>query len=134
MGNIVQFIPNPPAGVVGSFFVGTDGVPFHTAPGFVVSNNRDGTMTRYDFPNGDFTQPPALSTFAAGGFRGDITNVGPDNCLYVTQRGTRFDDGTTLSPLPNSLVRICPNFVPPPGLNPPKFVIGDLDAIVSVIM
>ncbi len=120
-GNLVQAIPNP-GGVVGSFCVGPDGVAFHTAPTFVVSNNRDGTMTRYDFPNGDFTQPPTLSTLASGGFRGDFTQVGPDNCLYVTQLGTRFSD-STLSFDP-SVVRICPDFVPPPGVKPPTCPIG----------
>lgn len=127
-GNIVQVIPNP-GGVAGSFCVGADGVAFHIAPTFVVSNNRDGTMTRYDFPNSDFTQPPSVSTFASGGFRGDLTQVGPDNCLYVSQRRTRFIDSTVSSNA--SLVRVCPNFVPPPGVKPPSFVIGDLDATVG---
>jgi hypothetical protein len=91
-----------------------DGIAFKaTAPKFVVSNNGDGTITRYDFPGDDYTQTPTQSLLAAGGFRGDLSQVGPDGCLYVTQAGTRFDDGTVGST--NSLVRICSGFAPPPG-------------------
>jgi hypothetical protein len=127
-GDIVQVIPNP-GGVPGAFCVGTDGVAFHNAPDFVVSTNRNGTMTRYDFPNGDFIQPPAVSAFASGGFRGDFTQVGPDACLYVTQLGTRFSDMTVS--LDRSVVRICPNFAPPPGVVSAPFVIGDGNADVG---
>jgi hypothetical protein len=92
-----------------------DGIAFHTQdPKFVVTNNTDGTMTRLDFPANDYSQSATVSTFASGGFRGDLTQVGPDNCLYLTQAGTRFDDGTIASQ--NSLVRICPGFTPPPGV------------------
>lgn len=105
-----------------------DGVAFHTAPEFVVTNNNDGTITRFDFPSNDFTQTPSRSLLGAGGFRGDLTQVGPDGCFYVTQAGSRFLDGATSAD--NSIVRICPNFVPPPGVIPAagSFVIGDLDA------
>lgn len=127
-GDIVQVIPNP-GGVAGSFCVGTDGVAFHKAPDFVVSTDRNGTMTRYEFPNGDFTQPPAVSIFGSGGFRGDFTQVGPDSCLYVTQLGTRFSDMTVS--LDRSVVRICPSFVPPPGVVSTPFVIGDANADVG---
>ena len=107
-GAIVQNIPL----TVG---VGPDGIAFHAAaPQFVVTNNNDGTMTRFDFPNNDFTMTPTQTLFASGGFRGDMTQVGPDGCLYATQKGTRYDDGTTSSA--NSLVRICPGFAPPPGV------------------
>lgn len=127
-GALVQVIPNP-GGVPGSFCVGTDGVAFHKAPDFVVSANRDGTMTRYDFPNGDFTQPPTVSPFASGGFRGDFSQVGRDACLYVSQLGTRFSDMTvSLAP---SVVQICPSFAPPPGVIPASFVIGDGNAVVG---
>jgi len=107
-----------------------DGVAFHTAPDFLVTNNNDGTISRFDFPFGDFTMPPSVSVFASGGFRGDLAQVGPDNCLYVTQAGTRFLNGATSSD--NSVVRICPGF-PPPGVIPldGSFVIGDLDATVG---
>jgi sugar lactone lactonase YvrE len=106
-GSIVQ--------TVGMFSV-PDGIAFHsTGDPFVVTNNTDGTMTRFDFPGNDFTKPPTQSVFASSGFRGDLTQVGADGCLYITQSGTRYDDGVTdgLS----SLVRICPGFAPPPGLN-----------------
>ncbi|MCX2749715.1 GDSL-type esterase/lipase family protein [Arthrobacter sp. MI7-26] len=105
-----------------------DGISFHsTTPPFVVTNNNDGTMTRLDFPNGDFTQTPTLSTFASGGYRGDLTQVGPDGCIYVTQQGTNFPDGTMSGA--NSIVKICPGFAPPSGVGSggaPRFAaIGD---------
>src|ERR1700694_4934572 len=62
-----------------------DGVAFHQNPDFVVTNNNDGTISRFDFPGGDFTMPPTQSLLASGGFRGDLTQVGPDAWLYVTQ-------------------------------------------------
>lgn len=97
----------------------TDGMAFHAgSPQFLVSNNTDGTMTRFDFPAGDYTQPPAQTLFASGGFRGDLTVVGGDSCLYVTQGGTRFADGTTTSN--GSVVKICPGFIPPVGQGGPK--------------
>lgn len=95
----------------------TDGMAFHSvAPHFVLSNNTDGTITRYDFPSDDYTQAPTTSTFASGGFRGDMAQVGPDGCLYLTQNGTRYDDGTTDGN--NSLVRLCFGFAPPVGVAP----------------
>ncbi len=91
-----------------------DGLAFHPgAPPFVVSSNTDGTMTRLDFPDGDFTQPPTQMLFASGGFRGDLANVGADGCMYLSQGGTRFEDGAETEE--GSLVRICPGFAPPPG-------------------
>lgn len=91
-----------------------DGIAFHVNPSFVVTNNADGTMTRFDFPSLDFTAPPVQSLFAFGGFRGDLTQVGPDTCLYLSQNGTRFADNTTSGN--DSIVQICPSFVPPPGV------------------
>src|SRR5207253_5923604 len=92
-----------------------DGISFHaTAPKFVVTNNVDGTMTRLDFPGDNFAMPPELSVFASGGFFGDLTQVGSDGCIYLTQEGTRYDDGTVSGD--PSIVRICPGFAPPPGV------------------
>jgi len=89
-----------------------DDVAFHEAdPQFVVSNNLDGTLTRFDFPANDFTQTPTQSMLAEGGFRGDLLQVGSDTCLYLTQKGTRFSDGTESDD--NSVVRICAGFEPP---------------------
>ncbi|MCU1450334.1 MAG: hypothetical protein JWP02_2504 [Acidimicrobiales bacterium] len=102
----------------------TDGMAFHSAtPKFVLSNNTDGTMTRFDFANDDYTQVPTQSTFASGGFRGDLAQVGSDTCLYVVQSGTRFDDGTETGE--GSLVRICPGFAPPVGATtcPPNYTV-----------
>jgi hypothetical protein len=90
----------------------TDGIAFHEdAPRFVVSNNTDGTVTRYDFPGNDFTQVPTQSLLASGGFRGDLLQVGRDRCAYLTQSTTRFDDGAISGA--GSLVRLCPGFASP---------------------
>ncbi len=95
-----------------------DGIAFKASPPrFVVSGNTDGTMTRFDFPGDDYTQPPTQSVFASGGFRSDLSQVGSDGCLYQSQSGTRYDDGTTTGD--NSLVRICPGFAPPAGVEGP---------------
>ena len=89
-----------------------DGISFHASPPqFVVTNNTDGTMTRFDFPGNDFTMPPVQSVFASGGFRGDLSQVGSDGCIYLSQDGTRFNNGSTTSN--SSLVRICGGFAPP---------------------
>ncbi len=91
-----------------------DGIAFKaSAPKFVVTVNGNGTITRFDFPADDYTQAPVQSLLASGGFRGDLSQVGPDGCLYLTQNRTRFDDATIGSS--NSLVRICSGFAPPPG-------------------
>jgi hypothetical protein len=107
-----------------------DGVAFHaSSPKFVVTNNIDGTMTRFDFPGDDYSAPPAPSVFASGGFRGDLTQVGPDGCIYLTQDGVRYDDLTESAPEDpdNSVVRVCGGFAPPPGVETPQEagVIGD---------
>jgi hypothetical protein len=87
-----------------------DGIAFHLS-GLVITNNTDGTMSAVDVS----TSPPTVSLFASGGFRGDLTQVGPDGCLYATQAGTRYRDGTVTGE--NSVVRICPDFAPPPGVS-----------------
>ena len=81
-------------------------------------------MTRFDFAKADTRRPPtAMSTFASGGFRGDLAQVGADGCIYATQAplvanggtsGTRYDNDVTSSD--NSLVQICGGFVTPPGV------------------
>jgi hypothetical protein len=116
-GSLVQHVPMTSE---------PDGVAFHAGDGFVVTNNVDGTMTRFDFPAGDYTQAPTQALFASGGFRGDLLQVGPDGCIYLTQKGTRYDDGTErpsadpfdpeFSSAENSVVRICGGFAPPPGV------------------
>ncbi len=95
-----------------------DGIAFHaTTPPFIVTNNTDGTITRFDFPLNNFAATPTQSVLASGGGRSDLSQVGPDNCLYGTQDSfTRYNDGTVTSE--SSLVRICPNFLPPPGVSP----------------
>jgi uncharacterized repeat protein (TIGR01451 family) len=112
------------------------GIGFHaTSPKFVVTNNQDGTITRFDFPNDDYTAAPTATQFASGGFRGDLMQAGPDSCLYVTQNGTRYDNGTQDNEA-NSIVQICSGFATPPGItpNPPPppsslcgFVYNDFD-------
>lgn len=103
-----------------------DGISFHgSAPRFVITNNNDGSMTRLDFPGDDYRMAPSLSVFASGGFRGDLTQVGPDSCIYATQMGTRYDNGV-VDRSQNSLVRICPGFAPPPGVTGSNYVaLGD---------
>jgi len=87
-------------------------------PEFVVTLNVDGTMTRFDFPDGDYAQIPVQTPFAGDGFRGELLQVGPDGCLYIPQIGTRFADGTTW-PADGSVVRICGGFAPTAGVSPP---------------
>jgi hypothetical protein len=117
-GTLAQAVPAPGD---------PDGIAFHAnAPHFVVSNNGDGTITRFDFPGDDYTATPTLSTFASGGFRGDLTQVGPDGCLYVSQDdGTRYDDGTVDGN--SSLVRICAGFEPPAGVEGPPSALNCFD-------
>ena len=107
-GRIVQRVP-----------INTEpiGIGFHAdSPKFVVTNNVNGTMTRFDFPGDDYTAPPTVTDFAADGFRGDLMQAGPDGCLYLTQNGTRYNDGEEDDA--NSIVRICPGFATPPGITP----------------
>lgn len=137
---IVQHLP---------MIVEPDGVAFHSVEQFVVTNDEaSGTMSRFDFPGGDYSLPPVAyseiqpvdgggdpvgpplrvygTTFASGGHRGDLTQVGADGCIYATQGrnfdpalfGTRFDDG--VETIEDSVVRICAEngggFEPPPGV------------------
>jgi hypothetical protein len=82
-----------------------DGIAFHAgSPQFVVIDSNNGTMTRFDFPSNDFTQVPIRSEFASGGLRGDLSQVGPDGCLYISQ-------GTG----PADIAQICGGFAPPTG-------------------
>jgi len=79
---------------------------------FAVTNNDDGTMTRFDFPGNDFTQPPTQRVFASGGFGGPFpgnghVQVGPDGCLYLSQGQTRYDNGVVDDTHHHSLVQIC---------------------------
>jgi hypothetical protein len=92
---------------------GPNGIAFHgQAPQFIVTDNLDGTIWRLDFPNG-YAQPAVVTEFASGGFPGDLSQVGPDGCLYVIQEHHRFDDGSSNSNF-NSLVQICDGFDSPP--------------------
>ncbi|HXM95704.1 MAG TPA: hypothetical protein VOA64_15875 [Candidatus Dormibacteraeota bacterium] len=82
-----------------------DGIAFHAAsPQFVVTDNTDGDMTRFDFPSDDFTQPPIRSSFASGGLRGDLSQVGPDGCLYISQ------DLRSSPAAPSDIAQICGGF------------------------
>jgi streptogramin lyase len=91
---------------------GPDGMAFHAGdPKFLVSVNNSGDITRFDFPAGNYAQAPTQSVFASGGFRGDLTQVGSDGCLYASQQFTRFADGATSSA--GSIARICSGFIPP---------------------
>lgn len=122
-GTLVQHVP---------MTAEPDGIAFKaSAPKFVVSSNTNGTMTRFDFPGDDFTQVPVQSVFASGGFRGDLSQVGPDSCLYLTQAGSRYNDNTLTNE--NSLVRVCPGFAPPPGVSQPKTLPENLACATNAI-
>ena len=91
---------------------GADGMAFHAgSPEFLVANDNSGDITRFDFPGGDYTKAPTQSLLASGGSRGDLTAVGSDGCLYVSQENTAFADGTVGGS--GSIVKICPGFIPP---------------------
>ncbi len=91
-----------------------DGIAFHaSAPQFVLTNNTDGSMTRFDFPANDYTLPPTQTVFASGGFRGDMSAVAGDGCLYITQSGTRYANGVVTGE--NSILQICGGFAPTAG-------------------
>ena len=83
-----------------------DGVAFHAgSPKFVVTNDEDGgTMTKFTFAGDNYTAPPTVTTFAAGGFRGDLVQVGADGCIHATQGrnflATDLGTGTTMAPRP----------------------------------
>jgi sugar lactone lactonase YvrE len=91
-----------------------DGIAFHTSnPQFVATNDTDGTLVRFDFPNNDFTQTPSQTVLGSGAGYGDHTGVGPDGCWYVSNGAVKYADGTAAG---TGLVRICPGFQPPPGV------------------
>jgi hypothetical protein len=70
---------------------------------------------------------------ASGAFRGDISQVGPDGCLYVPMEGTRYANGAISDVLntgsDNSVVRICGGFSPPVEIP----VDADGDAIANTV-
>jgi len=96
-----------------------DGAVFHRDPFYLVTNNNDNTISRFDFPADDLRQSPTQTIVASGGFRGDLTAVGADGCYYITQAGTRYANGLTSGD--NSIVRVCSTagkFIPGPGVAP----------------
>ncbi len=111
---------NPEGMLVGPNINPPEGEPISCFPGDTPAG---GTMTRFDFGNGYANAPTAVSTFAAGGFRGDLLQVGADGCIYGTQgpqymaggaNGTRYDNDVETTE--QSIVRICGGFVTPPGV------------------
>jgi hypothetical protein len=94
------------------------GIAFHTGTSvFAVTNNLDGTMTRFDFPGNDFTKAPNQTVLASGGFAGSHLRVGPNGCLYVSQGQTRYDNGVVDDTHHHSLVQLCES-TPPPTQTP----------------
>ena len=87
-----------------------DGMALHIPTNTLFVNTLSGTLERVDLS----VNPHTVTIFASGGFRGDLAEVGPDGCMYLTQAGTNFDDGSVGGE--NSLVRICPDFAQPPGV------------------
>ena len=127
-------VMNRAGAIVQNIFVSAqpDGISFHaTTPKFVVTANTDGTLTRLDFPEDDYSRAPTQSLIASGGFRGDISQVGPDGCLFVPMEGTRFANGI-ISDVQNvgsdnSVVRICGGFSAPPAV-----LDADGDGVLSI--
>jgi uncharacterized protein (TIGR03437 family) len=108
-----------------------DGVAFHKNPFYLITNNNDGTITRFDFPGGDPRQVPTQTVIASGGFRGDLSAIGADGCFYATQAGARYPNGVVTAE--QSVVRICSTqgeFPPSPGVAPSDPVIR-ADGIVN---
>jgi hypothetical protein len=70
------------------FSPGSDGIAVGAENGhrFLIINNTDGTVRRFDFGTGG--APNSVATIAAGGTRGDFATVGPDGCMYLTQSTT----------------------------------------------
>ncbi len=106
---------NRSGSLVSSYALGhePDGIAF-TLGGYVLTNNTDGTISIIDTSTG------IVDLFASGGFRGDLSAVGIDGAWYITQAGTRYENGTTSGD--NSVVRIAAigggGFVPPITANP----------------
>jgi hypothetical protein len=96
----------------------TDGIAFPAAgASFVVTNNTDGTISKFNFANGYAHAPSSEDILASGGSRGDNSGVGPDGCLYVTQAFTAPQG--PVSQYTPSLVKVCiagGGFAPPSGL------------------
>jgi hypothetical protein len=81
--------------LAGTFDVGhsPDGLAFDGS-GNIFTNNTDGTVTRLNFSGANYTGFTGTTLIASGGFYGDLASVGTDGAFYLSQYGTRFDDGT----------------------------------------
>lgn len=88
-----------------------DGLCFHDCDEpYLVSNNNNGTINRFDFPNGYASGTVNQTVMASGGFRGDFVAV-HGGYMYATQwpgngfsNGTRYDNGAEDSR--KSIVRV----------------------------
>ena len=69
-----------------------DGIAFDSL-GNIYTNNTDGTVTRIEFGSGYSAGPTGHTLIASGGFYGDLAGVGVDGSFYLSQYGTRFDNG-----------------------------------------
>lgn len=129
MGPQITII-NQAGGVINSFATPPtsypDGLAFGGGifPNSIYSNNNDGSITRFDFPNPGYLGTPTVTYIARGagtnnvngpGAYGDLAAVGPDCAFYVFHApngglnysaiaGTRWDDGTLT--LDQSITRI----------------------------
>jgi len=74
----------------------------------IIAQLSDGRLMRADLSSEAPGTIPA-TPFATSDFPGRGVRVGPEGCLYVVQRGTRFEDGGVTNE--SSIVRVCPEAV-----------------------
>ena len=93
-----------------------DGMRFHIPTNSVITDTTNGKLLQIFIGNG------TVDTIASGGFRGDLSQVGPDGCMYLTQQGTRYDNGDVTGE--QSLVRLCGGGFTIPNPPPPTTTVG----------
>ncbi len=110
-GTVLNTFSTPPTSYPDGLAFGSGTGPLGNS---LYSNNNDGSITRFDFPNPGYMGTPTVTYIAKGagtnnvngpGAYGDLAAVGPDCAFYVYNgpngganfsalAGTRWDDGT----------------------------------------